>query len=521
VGFARIHAAQFLGLRSHIIDIEVDISNGLHAFSIVGLPDKGVEESRDRVSSAIKNSGFDSPKSKNQKVVVSLAPADIKKEGPLFDLAISLGYLLASKSIAFDISKKLFLGELSLDGGLRPIKGALVLTLAAKKHGFTEVFLPKDNAEEAALVPGITVYGVETLADIVEHLNTHEQGDELQSADTPTISKVTPQKRTVITEPSVETGVDLADIKGQESAKRALIIAASGGHNIGFFGPPGTGKTMLSKAFRHILPPLSYTEVLETTGIHSISGSPDAMGKVLTERPFRSPHHTSSYVSVIGGGTFPKPGEVTLAHRGVLFLDEFPEFDRRVIEALRQPLEDRVVTVARAKGSEVFPANFILIVAMNPCPCGNFGTSKHCTCTPHAQQQYARKISGPIVDRIDMWIRVDQIDHKKLLDTQKGESTKQARDKVVRSRTIQNERFKNLPHITTNSDMDAKTITERIKLEQSTQTILDNAAQKLGLSPRSYHRIIKVSRTIADLEDSEHIQDNHVLEALQYREKPL
>lgn len=515
MGFARVHSAQTLGLRSHIVDIEADISNGLHSFTIVGLPDKAVEESKDRVSSAIKNSGFDSPKSRNQKVVISLAPADLKKEGPLFDLSIALSYLLASEEVSFETTGRLFLGELSLDGTLRPIRGALLLALAAKKHGFTEIFLPKKNAPEAALVPNITVYGIATLSEALEHLKSSAQ----EGSKTETSAVLTPQARTVVHESITETFVDLADIKGQETAKRALVIAAAGGHNLGLFGPPGTGKTMLGKAFRHLLPKMSYKELLETTGIHSVSGALD--GPLCTDRPFRSPHHTSSYVSIIGGGTFPRPGEVTLAHRGVLFLDEFPEFDRRVIEALRQPLEDRVVTVARAKGSETFPANFILIAAMNPCPCGNFGTSKRCTCTPHAQQQYARKISGPIVDRIDMWVRVDHIDHEKLLDGKKETSTEIVRRSVQEARDKQKKRFSGHPTMQTNSDLDAKTLTETLSVSEKARGTLDMAATKLNISPRTYHRVLKVSRTIADLASSDMIREEHVLEALHFRERPL
>ena len=519
MNFAKTFSAQTIGLGAKIIDVEVDLSKGLHSFTIVGLPDKGVEESRDRVSASIKNSGFTSPKSLNQKVVVSLAPADIKKEGPIFDVAISLAYLLASDDIKFDSKNILFLGELSLDGNLRRINGVLPIVSEAKAHGFTEVFLPKENAKEAALVSDIKIYGANNLKEIIEHLNTKQINKNSGTAIVQT-KKLEQQPQTEIIVEDDNLTIDFSEIKGQETAKRGLEIAAAGGHNIAMYGPPGTGKTMLAKAFGHILPTLSFDEILEITSIHSVAGT--LKKDIITKSPVRAPHHTASYVSIVGGGAIPKPGEITLAHLGVLFLDEFPEFDRKVIETLREPLEESEISISRSRGTVTFPANFILIAAMNPCPCGNFGSkTKECICKPTDLLRYQRKISGPIIDRIDMWVEVSQINYEKLSgdDTDKKE-TAQIKERVIAARKIQRERFvKAGRKIKTNSEMSAKDINKITDLEKSAQEILNTSAKKLDLSARAYHRVIKLARTIADLDDSKSIKLSHILEALQYRPK--
>jgi magnesium chelatase family protein len=500
MSIARVMTVQPHVLSGTVVAIEADIARGLHAFSIVGLAGKAIDESKDRVSSAIKHTGFDSPKTKNQKIVISLSPADLKKDGPLFDLPVALAYLVAAEEILCDEVQRVYIGELGLDGSLRKVKGALNCGLAAKAAGFTEIIVPKENTVEVALVDGISVIGASSLREVIEHIRPDEGRAPLSV-----------QPQTHLGNDWYESAVTLEDIKGQESAKRGLIIAAAGRHNVMFVGPPGTGKTMLARALRGLLPPLSREEALAVTAIHSLVRYET---EISTRPPFRAPHHTASHTAIVGGGTNPKPGEVTLAHKGVLFMDEFPEFERRSLDALRQPLEDRVVTISRVQGSAEFPADFILVAALNPYRGSEDGTADLARAM---QETYKNKVSGPILDRIDLWLEVPHVDYETLtaLKTDTGE-TMRAREQVTlaRERMLARQGDRN---ITTNSNLSARDIEELIFLSDGVKDLLKVSSAKLNLSPRSYHRLIKVARTIADLANSENIEMPHVLEALQYR----
>ncbi|MEY4602115.1 MAG: hypothetical protein RL292_56 [Candidatus Parcubacteria bacterium] len=513
MSIAQIYSAQTNLLDASIVTIEVDLSKGLHSFSIVGLAGKAVDESKDRVSSAIKNTGFASPKSKNQKVVVSLAPADVKKEGPAFDLGIAIGYLCASGDIAADMKKTVCIGELSLDGTVRKVKGIIPMIIEAQKQGFVDCIIPKENSVEASVISGITLYPAENLKEVIAHIHTNSHGEKwpgIESKEMEALEVRIPDSVTSTHD------VDMQDIVGQETAKRALEIAAAGGHNIVMYGPPGTGKTMLAKACKGLLPDLSFNDMLEVTSIHSLH---NGGGDLVRAAPFRSPHHTASYVSIVGGGSNPRPGEVTLAHKGVLFLDEMPEFSTQVLETLREPLEERKVRISRAKGTVMYPASFILVGAMNPCPCGFYGVKgKECICSPIHIQKYKRKLSGPIADRIDLWVEVSTVDHERLTEKGTGEASASIKGRVQKARETQNKRYKE-KGISLNSELSAKQLVEMTNLTPEAKEVLQLAAKKHDLSARSYHRIIKTAQTIADLAGSANITQDHVYEALQYRPK--
>lgn len=507
---AKITSAAVVGLDAVPITVEVDIAAmGLPHFVIVGLPDKAVEESKERVRAAIKNSGCDFPA---KRITVNLAPADLPKEGPAYDIPIALGILIASEQLTpLDVSDSIFLGELSLDGTLRRIWGVLPYALLARDKKLYSFFIPKDNLAEAQIVDRINIFPVANLRQLFDHFATSHLP--LLSQKQIREAKFKKQKYA----PVVDSDYDFENIRGQESAKRALEIAAAGGHNLLMKGPPGAGKTLMARSFTTILPRLTFEESLEVTKIYSVAGLLSQDQPIVTARPFRSPHHTTSHIGLIGGGNNPHPGEISLAHRGVLFLDEFPEFPRHVLEALRQPMEDGEITVSRAAGSVKFPSRFTLVAAANPCPCGFFGDeTRNCTCTPAVITKYQKRISGPILDRIDMHISVPAIPPGKLTEKYQSESSATIQKRVQKSRDIQLKRFKG-QKITSNAEMNNKQLKVFCNLDEQSILLLKQAISKLNLSARAFHRVIKIARTTADLEASEEIKSSHIAEALQYR----